>query len=400
MSSLKSKNISELVDVFNNVRVPLSAKEREKLEKKYPYYGAQSIVDYVDNYLFDGEYILIAEDGENLKSNNQNICNLVNGKFWVNNHAHIVKANTFNDTKYLFYNFNRIKFEPYVTGSAQPKLNKENLLNIKTYVHDLIDQKKIAKVLSDLDAKIEVNNKINAALEAMAKTLYNYWFVQFDFPNANGKPYKTSGGKMVYNEELKREIPLGWEVKKVNDYVEVKKGDLITAKDSKEGQVKVVAAGISFSYTHSISNRDKNTITISGSGANAGFINFWREPIFASDCITVRGENDTITLMILQYLRLLQDHILSQATGSAQPHVYPSDIKILNYVIPPNHLINLFGKKVIPMNNKIANNLKEKQELSSLRDWLLPMLMNGQVSVGDVEEELGMVAEGNVENNG
>mgnify|MGYP003535880535 FL=1 len=105
MNNLKSKTISELVDVFNNIRIPLSSKERENLEKVYPYYGAQNIVDYVDNYLFDGEYILIAEDGENLRSNNQNICNLVNGKFWVNNHAHIVKANSNNITKYLYYNF-------------------------------------------------------------------------------------------------------------------------------------------------------------------------------------------------------------------------------------------------------------------------------------------------------
>lgn len=217
----------------------------------------------------------------------------------------------------------------------------------------------------------------------MAKTFYDYWFVQFDFPDANGNPYKTSGGQMVWNEDLCREIPEGWEIKKIDDYADVKKGDLITAKNSKEGKIKVIAAGIDYSYTHSHSNRAKNTITISGSGANAGYINFWREPIFASDCITVRGNNDTITLMILYYLRLIQEYILSQATGSAQPHVYPSDIKVLDYIVPSNNLIEQFGQIIIPINNKIANNLKENQELTSLRDWLLPMLMNGQVKVGD-----------------
>jgi type I restriction enzyme S subunit len=157
----KKSKIQALVNVFNNIRVPLSSKERERLDKVFPYYGAQGIVDYVDNYLFDGEYILVAEDGENLRSNNQNICNLINDKFWVNNHAHILQANSENVTKYLFYNFNMIKFEPYVTGSAQPKLNKENLLNIETYVHDYPAQQKIATVLSALDDKIELNNKIN-----------------------------------------------------------------------------------------------------------------------------------------------------------------------------------------------------------------------------------------------
>ena len=186
---------------------------------------------------------------------------------------------------------------------------------------------------------------------------------------------------MTYNPILKREIPAGWEVKTIGEYAEVKKGDLITAKDTKDGDVKVVAAGVDFSYTHSDFNRDTNTITISGSGANAGFINFWREPIFASDCITVRGATDTETLLLLHHLKFIQSHILSQATGSAQPHVYPSDIKILDYIIPTDILIDRFGKLAIPMNNQIAINIKESQHLTQLRDWLLPMLMNGQVTV-------------------
>lgn len=123
--------------------------------------------------------------------------------------------------------------------------------------------------------------------------------------------------------------------------------------------VKVVAAGVDYSYLHSSPNRLKNTITISGSGANAGFINFWREPIFASDCITVRGKSDAETLILLQYLHFIQPHILNQATGSAQPHVYPRDIKVLNYVVPPAPLIENYGKAVIPMNEKIGTNLIE-----------------------------------------
>jgi type I restriction enzyme S subunit len=301
------------------------------------------------------------------------------------------------NVNYLYYYFSQIHINDYInklsSQSSQPNLNLDLLGKLQFKNYKLETQKKIAKVLSDLDAKIELNNKINTELEAMAKMLYDYWFVQFDFPDVDEKPYKTSGGKMVWNEELKREIPEGWEVKTVDEYAEVKKGELITAKDSEEGEIKVVAAGISYSYNHSKSNRKKNTITISGSGANAGFINFWREPIFASDCITVRGSTDIETLMLLQHLKFIQAHILSQATGSAQPHVYPSDIKRLNYIIPPVELIENFGIKTISMNDKIAINLKENQQLASLRDWLLPMLMNGQVKVGDVEEELGMVAE-------
>jgi len=243
------------------------------------------------------------------------------------------------------------------------------------------EQVKIGNLLYLLNQKIELNNKINKELEAMAKTLYDYWFVQFDFPNQNGKPYKSSGGKMVYNQELKREIPKGWEVKKLGDYAEIKRGDLITAKETLEGKIKVVAAGINYSYLHSKSNREKNTITISGSGANAGHINFWKEPIFASDCTTIRGENDIDTIMILHHLYLLQDYIYNQAKGSAQPHVYPEDIKQLYYVVPCEQLVDKYKKIALPSNDKMAINQQQNQELAKLRDWLLPMLMNGQIKV-------------------
>mgnify|MGYP000499936846 CR=1 FL=1 len=104
------------------------------------------------------------------------------------------------------------------TGSARDNLNQNGILDIEIPFPNELTQQKIASVLSALDNKIELNNRINAELEAMAKTLYDYWFVQFDFPDKKGKPYKTSGGKMVWNEELKREIPEGWEVKELNNF--------------------------------------------------------------------------------------------------------------------------------------------------------------------------------------
>ena len=299
------------------------------------------------------------------------------------------------DYKYVYYflktQYNQLR---NLSSGVRKNLNSNDIKEFEIRLPDsLITQEKIASTLYSLDSKIELNNRINAELEAMAKTLYDYWFVQFDFPTPSpsgragvGLSYKTSGGKMVWNEVLKREIPEGWEVCSVDEYAEVKKGELITAKDAKEGSVKVVAAGVDYSYLHSSPNRLKNTITISGSGANAGFINFWREPIFASDCITVRGKSDAETLILLQYLHFIQPHILNQATGSAQPHVYPSDIKVLNYVVPPAPLIENYGKAVIPMNEKIGTNLIENQKLAELRDWLLPMLMNGQVKVKEAEE--------------
>jgi type I restriction enzyme S subunit len=279
-------------------------------------------------------------------------------------------------------------------------INQETLGNIEVTIPSLIEQERIIVLLDSIDSKIELNNRINAELEAMAKTIYDYWFVQFDFPfdfsqgkpPKNGrrsepaelKPYKSSGGKMVWNEELKREIPEGWEVKRLGDYAGIKKGTLITEKTANtNGSIKVVSAGIDFSYFHSESNYPENTITISASGASAGFINFWREPIFACDCTTIRGRTTSDTLQILGFLQMRQDFIYSQARGSAQPHVYPKDIEGLLYVVPPSSLVERLGDILVPGNEKVAVNLKENQQLAYLRDWLLPMLMNGQVTVKD-----------------
>ena len=294
-------------------------------------------------------------------------------------------------------------------GTNIQNLNQGILGNVALPLLPLPEQKAIAKVLSDLDAKIELNNKINAELEAMAKLIYDYWFVQFDFPtsaeyaasvgkpNLQGKPYKSSGGKMVYNAELKREIPEGWEVGTVGSFSKVKKGKLITEKTANTaGNIKVVSAGIDFSYFHDESNYSENTITISASGASAGYINFWHEPIFACDCTTVRGKTEAETLYLLHFLKMRQAYIYQQARGSAQPHVYPKDIEGLKIEIPPEKLLTEFGNTLVSGNGKIAINKKQNQQLASLRDWLLPLLMNGQVWVKEAEEkvrELGLAAE-------
>jgi type I restriction enzyme S subunit len=286
------------------------------------------------------------------------------------------------DFEYVYY-FLKTQYNELrnLSSGVRKNLNSEDIKNFVIRLpNDLADQRKIASILSSLDAKIECNNRISWKLESLTKLLYDYWFVQFDFPDSKGNPYKSSGGAMLYNDVLKRQIPDGWEVKKIGEYADVTKGDLITAKDAHDGEIKVVAAGIDYSYKHASFNRPENTITISGSGANAGYINFWREPIFASDCITVRGKTDCETILLLQYLRFIQPYIFSQATGSAQPHVYPSDIKNLDYVMADNELIKRFGELVVPINNVLTKNTKENDQLARLRDWLLPMLMNGQVT--------------------
>jgi type I restriction enzyme S subunit len=360
-----------------------------------------------------------------------------------------LRANPKNHTKYLFYNFNRIKFEPYVTGSAQPKLNKENLLNIETHVHDLEDQLKIAKVLSDLDAKIELNNRINAELEAMAKLVYEYWFVQFDFPFdfAQGKPvvslsvvegsrvekpYKSSGGKMVWNEELKREVPEGWEVHSVDYWIQNdKNGDwgkeevegnydlrvsCIRGADinglNGNGELKSPVRYILEKNSHKLLEPGDLVIEISGgsptqSTGRLGYIinetlERFNEPIICSNfckAITLREESNLFNF-IYEWKRLYDAGIFfgyEGKTSGIKNFLFESFVSKHKIVIPPSDLTEQFYEKVLPIHSKIQKNLKQNQELTSLRDWLLPMLMNGQVTVTDAEEmmegELGMVAE-------
>ena len=172
-----------------------------------PIYGSGGIMRYGNQAIYDNESILLPRKGT--LSNIQ----FVDKPFWTVDTIYYTiinkeKANPL----YLYYYLKQLNLSYLNSGTGVPSMTFGAYYGIKVNLPHIETQQKIAKVLSDLDAKIEVNNKINEELEAMAKTLYDYWFVQFDFPDANGKPYKSSGGKMVWNEELKREIPEGWSV--------------------------------------------------------------------------------------------------------------------------------------------------------------------------------------------
>lgn len=326
----------------------------------------------------------------------------------TDSHVLAVRLKDYYTANCLSYSF--FKEESYlqslIDGSTgQGELDRIRLFNVYFRLPQANFRKDVCAILNTLNIKINLNNKINAILKAKAKLLYDYWFVQFEFPTPagsssgiEGKPYKSSGGKMVYHKKLKREIPEGWEVKRLVEIAEIERGKLLTAKSADLcGEIKVVSAGLDFSYYHSDWNRRKNTITVSGSGANAGFVNFWREPIYANDCTTVRGKTDSVTFILHQFLKIRQDYIYKQARGSAQPHVYPKDLEVLKIEIPNFDLTEKYGKEISSLNDRITNNIKQNQHLSSLRDWLLPMLMNGQVGVERayevVDGELGMVAE-------
>lgn len=193
MSEINTKTeVLKLKDIsinYDGKRIPIKESERKK--GQYPYYGASGIIDYIDDYLFDGEYLLIAEDGENLKSRKTPIAFIAKGKFWVNNHAHIITGNHKVLTKYLNYYFQILDISPYLTGAVMPKLTQTNLNNIEVSVPSLDKQKKIVNYLSSIDDKIELNRQINKTLEAMAQAIFKSWFIDFDPVKAKIKALKT-----------------------------------------------------------------------------------------------------------------------------------------------------------------------------------------------------------------
>lgn len=397
MNKFQKVTVSDVTENFDNIRIPLSSKQRKNLKKIYPYYGAQNIIDYVEDYLFDGEYILIAEDGENLKSANSQICNLVSGKFWVNNHAHILKATNENDTKYLYYYLNLINFRQFITGSAQPKLTKDNLSAIPLNIHYPKDQKIISSILSILDKKIKLNNKINAELEAMVKLLYDYWFVQFDFPDKNGKPYKSNGGKMVWSKELKNDIPLGWEIKKLCNLVKnsVKQINPLDYPNKQFKYYSIPSYDSNGGYEIEIGNNIKSSkylieeLDVLVSKLNPRFsriIYALNDDNQISSTEFVIWRSNSIFLKNFLYLiassERFQSFCISRAAGSSGSHKRVNPKVMMNYQIPYNELfIEKYGQSIDPILKKIVILKKENKELKELRDWLLPMLMNGQVRV-------------------
>ena len=281
---------------------------------------------------------------------------------------------------------------------------------------ELKEQQKIGHFLKNIDSKIELNNKINKELESMAKTLYDYWFVQFDFPDKNGKPYKSSGGKMVYNQELKREIPEGWETKTISQLIGNNKGG-DWGKEQEEGNYTQKVSCIRGADLNGLNGLgelnppqrfilDKNSnkileshdliVEISGGSPtqSTGRLSFiidetigrFESPLICSNfCKSFSLENQKhLYYFIYMWNNLYDNSVLFGWEGktSGIKNLLFDSLTQKYFILVPNENINLkFYEKIDSFHKMKQRNLKENQELAKFRDWLLPMLMNGQVSV-------------------
>ena len=253
-------------------------------------------------------------------------------------------------------------------------------------------QKGVGKLLKKIDTKIELNNRINTELEAMAKTLYDYWFVQFDFPDENGKPYKSSGGKMVYNEVLKREIPEGWEVKELSDIANITMGQSPSGESyNDEGIGEVFFQGSTDfgwrfptirQYTTAPSRMAKPGDILLSVRAPVGTMNIADETCCIGRGLAALNSKDGFNgylFYVMEYFKRIFDRRNSEGTTFGS--ITKDDLHSLTLVYPKIDQLKAFDSTVLKCNEMIFNNHKENQHLTQLRDWLLPMLMNGQVTV-------------------
>ena len=306
----------------------------------------------------------------------------------------VINTKTGYDSKFVYYSLFRDDFFAHMMngakGTKMPRGDKSQVLDFLIPDFDLSTQQKIASVLSSLDSKIALNKSINAELEAMSKTLYDYWFVQFDFPDPStssgraGKPYKSSGGKMVWNEELNREVPEGWEVKKLSEIANITTGKLDSNAEVLGGKYYFYTCAENPTRTDSFAF-DDSVILVAGNNASGNFhINRYSGKFNAYQrtyVITAKEENnlDYLYQVLERQLKVLKTRGQGSQTKFLTINML-TDISIFKTDIST---IEQFHMIVNPLYLMQQNVLNENQQLSSLRDWLLPMLMNGQVRVGD-----------------
>ncbi|MGO2530980.1 MAG: restriction endonuclease subunit S [Streptococcus thermophilus] len=377
---VKEFKLRELLKIYNGTKY-------DHLNKgDIPLYGSGGLMSHVNEALYSGEAILLPRKGT--------LSNImyVNESFWtVDTMYYAVVNDKLADAFYLYSYLSQLDLSNLDSGSTLPSMTKSAYESIIVKLPDLKIQKVVANFLCNIRKKMEINNQINQELEAMAKTLYDYWFVQFDFPDQNGNPYKSSGGKMVYNPELKREIPEGWGVSNLFDAAEVQYGYPFSTDYFNSTGEGVPVIRIRDILGNDITNysteevEDKYRINVGDVliGMDGNFhMNYWiKENCYLNQRV-VKVNSDKLPNMVLKYqiepfIKLREKSVSRTTVG----HLSDKDLKAINVILPKDKCLSSIFEKFESILENIIINQQQNQELTQLRDWLLPMLMNGQVKV-------------------
>lgn len=323
------------------------------------------------------------------------------GPCWPLNTTLYVEDFHGNNARYVAYLLEAILASPVINGgdkSTVPGIDRNALHAMGIpYIENHDEQGLIANVLSSIDGKIALNKKIMTELEKTSRLIYDYWFTQFDFPDENGKPYRSSGGKMIYNGTLKREIPQGWEVTTVGEQCELRLGGTpdTSVQEFWGGDMSWLSSAEV--ATSPILGAEKS-ITKAGvegsatSFAPAGSVllsitRYIRPSILAIDAcfnqsvVAILESQALHTEFLYPFMQSQVPRYLTLRTGAQQPHINKETVSETCFSIPTELILARYYDKVAPVFNQLILAAKAVDQLSSLRDWLLPMLMNGQVHV-------------------
>ena len=360
---MKEYKLSQLLEIKNG-------KDHKELpDGEYPVFGSGGVMRFVNEYLYDKPSILLPRKGS---LDNIQYCDV---PFWTVDTLYYTVVNEELANPYFLYRYLKLlDLSRLDSGTGVPSMTFDSYYGIKVMLPKIEEQKRIASVLQKLDAKIKLNCQINDNLEAMAKQLYDYWFVQFDFPNEEGKPYKSSGGAMVWNDKLKREIPKEWMASNYTDLFTIGNGQTMPQN---EGLVPAYG-GNGIVKMVEISNYPA-CIIIGRVGANCGSIHYSKVPCWVSDnAISICSKNDDWQSFLFYSLKLY--NLSKNKGGSSQPLITHEALKHLYFPMSEKH-INQFCHIVNELQDLIYSNQQEILKLTKQRDELLPLLMNGQATV-------------------
>lgn len=369
MGEMKEFEVGDLVVNFDRKRKPLSARQREKMKGEYPYYGATCIFDYVNDYIFDGDYILLGEDGTVLEADGSPVLQRISGKTWVNNHAHVLKNTDIVDYDYLYYALKHSNFQSAVTGAVQLKISQANMNAVKIRIHtDKIEQRKIAEILKAFDDKCGVNERIMKNLFNQAQCLYKSWFIDFD---------KTDGV-----------VPETWKQGTVGDVIELhdsKRKPLSGPERAKLDKVYPYYGAAScmdyvddylFDGVYLLLGED-GTVTDENNCPVLQYVDgkFWVNN--HAHVITGKAGFTVEMLYVLFSLTNVEEYV----TGAVQKKISQANLNRIPIIIPINEICKEFNDIIQPFFEKIRILRKENANLIAERDRVLNEIMSGRTEV-------------------
>ena len=385
---MKEYKLSQLLEIKNG-------KDHKELPNgDYPVFGSGGVMRYVNEYLYDKASILLPRKGS---LNNIQYCDV---PFWTVDTLYYTEVNEKIACPYYLYNYLcLLDLSGLDTGTGVPSMTFDSYYNIKVLLPEIEEQKRVASVLQNLDHKIALNRQINDNLEAMAKQLYDYWFVQFDFPNDEGKPYKSSGGAMVWNDKLKREIPEGWYAENICKIANILSGGTPskavdeywnngtipffgpTDCNGSVFQIKTADHITQKGLEHCASSLFEEGIVIITARGSIGKLVIVGTPMAMNQsCYALQSKEGEYEYLYFLTTQLI-DCLKAKGSGSVFKSIIASDIEHSTLCVATENVVSDFCKKVKPLFEKLKTNTIEIAELTKLRDELLPLLMNGQATV-------------------